>query len=79
MKIIIEQAKDVKVGDFVIVPVHNVNYDRDVHFMGEVSKFDFSQGIVEIEVKLAAHVDGKTGVEKYGMKPHRKIGIIRKN
>lgn len=80
MKFLIEAAENVEAGDFVVLPVAGEDFPRGIHLMGRVLAvaFDAHPEVVELRVKLSAHVDGVQD-DNYlvGIRRERKIGIIR--
>ncbi len=55
MNIMIEQAKNVKVDDIIIVAVHNENYERGIDTIGRVLEINIPhEEIVEFKLKVFA-------------------------
>lgn len=80
MKFLIEAAETILIGDFVILPVPNILFPREIHLMGKVLdvSFDAYPEVVELKVKLLAHIDGVQDDNfLVGIRRERKVGVIR--
>jgi len=79
VQILIDIAAIARVDDIITLAVHNDDSERGVHLVGRILQINPEPhpDIIEFKVKLLAHCDGNTGEQDVGMKPWRKIGIIR--
>lgn len=79
VRIRIDRADSARVGDTIIIAIHNEQSERGIHCVGKIeniTKPNPHPDITEFTLNCFADVDGDTGRKLIGMRHERKICIL---